>query len=273
MKMKKLIAIFAVLAVALTMSLPVFAGEMLWTFEDEGAWFLQTGGQEWGIAEGYVEIDPNRLYNGKSTMKIVGEPEEGASSWSFNNDSESKEVAEPGNIFLIRIYLEENCNIGVIAVFDQDAPGWRWNSRTPDTSGEEASINIDESMYGQWIELRKVITLDNGPEFNRLGVQIRPVDASQRVVMWIGEAYTGPESGIPAMPSDGGAAAEPESVPETAAPEVGVPEAAPETPAAVTPEAPKPPAVKTGDAGIIILAGVMMIAAAGVVVFRRKTVK
>jgi len=72
------------------------------------------------------------------------------------------------------------------------------------------------------------------------------------------------------------AAAAPEAPAEPAAPEVA-PADAPvvdTAPAVVTPPpAPKPVAVKTGDAGIIVLAGIMMIAAAGVVVFKRKAVK
>ncbi|MCL1858322.1 MAG: hypothetical protein FWF92_03725 [Oscillospiraceae bacterium] len=58
--------------------------------------------------------------------------------------------------------------------------------------------------------------------------------------------------------------APPEEVPEVAAPEEAAPAPAPAAPA---------PAAPTGDAGIITLAVVMMIAAAGVVVLRRKAVK
>jgi hypothetical protein len=50
--------------------------------------------------------------------------------------------------------------------------------------------------------------------------------------------------------------------------------AAADAPAAATPApAAVAPAAKTGDAGIIVLAAVMMIAAAGIVVFRKQTAK
>jgi hypothetical protein len=54
---------------------------------------------------------------------------------------------------------------------------------------------------------------------------------------------------------------------------VDVPEVAPADPAPVAPVKPVTPSVKTGDAGIIALSVVMIIAAAGVVVLRRKAVK
>jgi hypothetical protein len=67
---------------------------------------------------------------------------------------------------------------------------------------------------------------------------------------------------------------EPVPLPEVVQPEVNPPEVVqPDEPAAPTPAPAKPPAVKTGDAGIIVLASVMIISAAGVVIFKRKSVK